>query len=486
MPQQPLMMIVLINVLGVAGILLWHLQGRSRPTARLIAQIVFFLAMSVAVALAGMDPLRFEAPQFDGLGGLVVAAKILWWTHLSWATIGFVRICIVLEGQPREARLLQDLVVAVVYLGVLLSIMAFVFGVRVGTLLATSGVIAIILGLALQNTLGDVFSGIALTLGRPYAIGDWVQLGDGTEGRVVASNWRSTYLLTAAHNQMVLPNSVLAKQVLTNVSKPDENHQLMLSLRIVPTGRPRFVIDVMHDVLASCNSIVHDPPPSVVLVGIGATAIEVELYFQVKGPSRRGAARNEVIDLVYRHCASNSLVLAMPVGTSQIPDSLISIPHTSLEESIGSSSFFIGLDEDGCRALVTLVIERQFAAGETILERGAAGDALMLVKSGVAAVNHDGQQGVRLAPGDWFGAIDVTTEALEQSEITAVTATKIFTIERASLDALMAERPELATIVLRNLASSEAARAAQIDRPALKSDSRHDLAYAIRTIFRNK
>lgn len=93
--------------------------------------------------------------------------------------------------------MIQDLIVAAVYLGVLLSILAFIFGVPIGTLLATSGVVAIILGLALQNTLGDVFSGIALTLGRPYIIGDWIELSDGTEGRVVASNWRSTYLLTA-------------------------------------------------------------------------------------------------------------------------------------------------------------------------------------------------------------------------------------------------------------------------------------------------
>ena len=78
---------------------------------------------------------------------------MLWWLHLAWALIGFVRIYLVFERQPREARLLQDLVVGVVYVGMLLSILAFVFAVPVGTLIATSGVFAIILGLALQNTL---------------------------------------------------------------------------------------------------------------------------------------------------------------------------------------------------------------------------------------------------------------------------------------------------------------------------------------------
>lgn len=151
MPQQTYPMFGLINVLGVVGIVIWHIQGRSRPAARLIVQIIVFLAMTATVALADLNPFRFDAPHLDSAGSLVVAAKILWWTHLSWASIGFVRIYIMLDDRPREARLLQDLIVALVYLGVFLSIMAFVFGVPIGTLLATSGVIAIILGLALQK-----------------------------------------------------------------------------------------------------------------------------------------------------------------------------------------------------------------------------------------------------------------------------------------------------------------------------------------------
>ncbi|MGO8542918.1 small mechanosensitive ion channel, partial [Rhizobium leguminosarum] len=87
--------------------------------------------------------------------------------HLAWAVIGFIRLYLVLEGSPREARLLQYLVIGVVYIGMALSVLAFVFGVPIGTLVATSGVVSIILGLALQNTLADVFSGIALTLVRP-------------------------------------------------------------------------------------------------------------------------------------------------------------------------------------------------------------------------------------------------------------------------------------------------------------------------------
>jgi small-conductance mechanosensitive channel len=321
--------LVLINLLGLAGIVVWHVQGRNRPTARLIIQILFFAIMTAVLIASGILPHRVDETHPKGMVGLLgVGARVLWWTHLAWAMIGFVRIYIVLDRKPREARLLQDLIVALVYLGVALSIMGFVFGAPVGTLVATSGAVAVILGLALQSTLGDVFSGVALMLGKPFVIGDWIQLGDGVEGRVVDNNWRSTQLLTGAHNIVVLPNSNLAKIALTNLSRPDETHMIALTVRIAATHRPHFVEDVMRTALQSCERIVQDPPSIVALKAIDAMALEVELQFRVAGPASRTPARNEVIDLVHLHCKANGLSLAMP------PQSLLYAPAPREEPAV--------------------------------------------------------------------------------------------------------------------------------------------------------
>ncbi|HEV7308039.1 mechanosensitive ion channel family protein [Ensifer sp.] len=305
--------LILINLLGAAGIAVWHLQGRGRPTARLVVQIVFFCVMTTVMIVAGLVPHRSGDAQFRGAAALLAtSARVLWWTHLAWSLIGFVRIYIVLEKRPKEARLLQDLVVAVVYLGVALSILGFVFNAPIGTLVATSGVVAIIFGLALQNTLGDVFSGIALTVGRPFAIGDWIALSDGTEGRVIENNWRSTFLLTGAHNVVVLPNSALAKVGLTNLSRPDETHQVPLLVRVLPDRSPEQVEQVMQAALLACARIVHDPMPVVALKTIDCVAIEVELQFRVKSPAERTPARNEVITRVHEQCRQGGLSLAPP------------------------------------------------------------------------------------------------------------------------------------------------------------------------------
>lgn len=131
-------------LVGVAGIVVWYVIPQSLSNTRLIVQIAFFLTMSVLLLDGAVVPYELtRSGETTARAILLAVAKALWWVHLAWALIGFVRIFLVFEGKPREARLLQDLVVGVVYAGMLLSVLAFVFGVPVGTLIATSGVFAI-------------------------------------------------------------------------------------------------------------------------------------------------------------------------------------------------------------------------------------------------------------------------------------------------------------------------------------------------------
>ena len=106
----------------------------------------------------------------------------------------FVRAVIITEHRPHEGKLVQDLLAGLIYLSAVFAVIAYVFGLPIQGLLATSGVIAaIILGLALQSTLGDVFSGIVLNFSRPYRPGSWISIDGGTDGRVIEMNWRATH-----------------------------------------------------------------------------------------------------------------------------------------------------------------------------------------------------------------------------------------------------------------------------------------------------
>jgi CRP-like cAMP-binding protein len=331
-----------------------------------------------------------------------------------------------------------------------------------------------------------VFSGIALTLGRPYVIGDWISLHDGTEGRVVASNWRSTHLLTGDHNVVVLPNSVLAKLGLTNVSQPDENHQLTLPIRVAPTRMPRTIVEVMRTVLESSNVIVKEPSPNVVLVGIDASAINVELQFRVTSPARRSDARNEIIDLVYRHCKANGLQLAMP------PESMVVMTdnprhdeHPATPTALGlieAQPIFSILSRDERIALATSATRRSFAAGTEIIREGETLASLMIVRAGIVAMKKDGEEIARLAPGDLFGEQSALAGKEESQALRAVTRVTVYQIDKDSLAPLLRERPELAEDLTANLAR----RQGMGDRSGMAGPKRERqrLNHRIRSMFR--
>ena len=484
-----------IASVGLAGIVVWHLIPKRLANARLIVQIGFFLVMSGMLLNQHVVP--YEAPRNEVTTAdavLMGSVKLLWWLHLAWALIGFVRIYLVVERKPREARLLQDLVVGLVYAGMLLSVLAFVFAVPVGTLIATSGVFAIILGLALQNTLSDLFSGIALNLGRPYVLGDWIVLSDGTEGRVVETNWRSTHLLTSDHNIAALPNSFLAKLGLTNVSSPDESHGLSLTVRLAPTKMPAIVADVMRTVLSSCNSILKEPPPAVKIRGLDAMAIEVELIFRVANVDQRLAARNEIFDLVYRHCKSAGLLLAMPstasISMTDLPtEETAAPPRVAPIDLIRAIPLFSRLTGDEQEALAATTSVRTYRKGEIIVRRGDMLSSLMIVRAGVIArlrgedETHLEEAG-RLAPGDFFGETGLLAGIGEMSTLRAMSHVVVYEIDQQSFAPLLLDRPEMAEDLAAILLAGTSPFADGGSAGQQHMSSKFALLSAIRTVFR--
>jgi small-conductance mechanosensitive channel/CRP-like cAMP-binding protein len=481
-----------LNSVGLAGIIVWHLIPSRRSNTRLVVQIAFFAAMTAILVGNNLMSFESEAPEtLDADALLVVSARLLWWIHLAWAIIGFVRIYLVLERYPHEARLLQDIVVGVVYLGVGLSILTFVFGIPIGALVATSGVVAIILGLALQSTLGDVFSGIALTLGRPYVIGDWIVLSDGIEGRVIESTWRSTHILTGSNNLVVLPNSFLARLGVTNVSRPDETHLLTLTVRIAPTRMPSVVMEVMRSVLLSCNSIVAEPPPAVALKSLDAVALVVELQFRVASPAERSRARSEVLDLVYRHCKSAGLLLAMPpesvVAMTDLPTGKTARPpHVEPIELIEAIPIFATLTREEKLSLAEAASAREFRKDEVIVRQGDLLPALMMVETGVIVMHCDSQETGRLAPGDFFGETGLLAGMAEACTLRALTRVTVYEIDQYAVAPLLANRPTLAEELVLSLSRRSLPAQAAVTETLPHDHRAHIFRKAIRRIFHNR
>lgn len=445
--------IVSTGILALVGAVVTRVWLRNHPTRRLIGQLGFFVALTALLLHHGIVPYEPGPADASNLQRVFVGlAKVIWWINAAWSLISVVRVFLIFERQPRDARLLQDLVVGVIYVGALLSVVAYVFNAPVGTLIATSGVFAIILGLALQSTLADVFSGIALNLSKPYGVGDWLVLGNGIEGRVVETNWRATHLLNGANDLVIVPNSDLAKARLTNLSSPQRSHGVSLSVRFAPTRAPSAIVEVMRAVLLSGNSILEKPEPSVQVKALDAGAVELELSFKVADIAAVGPARSEIFDLIYRHARANGLEFADPAAAGP------ALPARADKEEpsgrgtprrlLDAISLFSSLSGEERDSLAQNMTRRSFRKGEVMAVQGAVPKSLMIVRSGVATVtrHYKGRDSElrRLAPGDFFGEGGLLTGAGEPGTVRALTSVVAYEVTQDNLACLLRERPSMA------------------------------------------
>ncbi|MGO7180691.1 mechanosensitive ion channel family protein [Rhizobium brockwellii] len=424
-----------------------HIALPKPGARRLVIDCVFFAALTGL--LLWNDILPYSVEEVDPGVALRLVHGILksvWWLAGAMVLANCARVFLILEHKPREGRLLQDLVVAIIYVSAALCIIAYVFSLPVRTVIATSGVFAIVLGLALQSTLNDVFSGIALNLNRLLAVGDWVVLDHDVQGKVVETNWRSTQFLNKTGDLVVVPNSMLAKSRITNLSVPDMSHGASLSVKMQANAQPKAIADTMHQVLLSSSEILRTPSPSVSILGLSRDCIEVELSFRLPNLLSVAKAKNEIFDLVYRHSIAAGMSLASdpPGEHSENAGGEIDI----LKRLVDMAPIFANLSGDEKNALVAAAERVVLKEGAVIAKKGSVTTSLMILARGVAVVEDDGDEGriefARLAPGDLLGERGVLLGAEEVADTKALTDVTLYQISRTDVAELVRDRPAIA------------------------------------------
>jgi len=130
-------------------------------------------------------------------------------------------------------------------------------------LYVSTGAVAAILAFAMQQTLGDFFSGLALSIEKPFRTGDRLRFDDGTEGVVVDINWRSTQLRSANEGLFVVPNAMLSRQRFLNLRGPGQIFAEGFDIRVSAEADPREVIFLLRAAASRCQSVLRSPEPTV-------------------------------------------------------------------------------------------------------------------------------------------------------------------------------------------------------------------------------
>ena len=362
-------------VLGlfVVGVIASHLLFRRHPLGRAIVRVVFLIGLTLALLHARIIPYQPSEPTGVPLRDVVEAAlKIAWWSWAAWFLVGFLRVFVVIEQRPHEGKLLQDLMAALIYLAAAFAIIAYVLNLPIQGLLATSGAIAIVLGLALQSTLGDVFSGLVLNFSRPYRPGDWISIDGQTDGRVIETNWRATHILTAHRDLCIVPNSTIAKSRIVNASSPSGIHGVTVKVQVSAAATPALAADLLERAVLNCVSVLEMPSPSITTASLNAAYTEFQIDFFVGDLSSTTLAQNKLLDLIYRHLSAAGIDLALPANAPYRPtDGPMSATRTLAERVLDKAVLFAGLPATELSTIAAKLKLHSYDLDDNLVEPGA-------------------------------------------------------------------------------------------------------------------
>ncbi len=422
---------------------------------------------------------------------------------------------------PRRAgvripRLLRQVVAVLLCIFGAAIVFSHVWQLSVGPMLATTGAIGIVAGLALRNVLADFFSGIALNMEHPFRLDDFVLFHirgkrEPVAGFVREINWRSTTVLTPEDNLISVPNSLVAASTVENLSFPSPVYELELDIvldwHLDPTVLDPVLTAAMVDAWVRGATSGDRPPKFRIckLDGAGVTYRIVYLIDPRKKP--KGPARHTLLSCLQQHLRFAGLRPVMPM--MPLPDGaavpmveparqrpLLHDNSADRLHAIEHVALFGMLTAPERQRLSDNVRVCRVAEAAVVVKAGEQGSTMFIVAAGVLEVlipalattlqPQAGPTRVRtLAPGLFFGEMSLLTGAPRTATVVALCACVLYEVPHSVMAALWAERPELAlllsTVVTEHLQrDSVAAEAVSANTPLKRASMSDAIAERIR------
>jgi small-conductance mechanosensitive channel/CRP-like cAMP-binding protein len=358
-------------------------------------------------------------------------------------------------------RIFRDIAQGIVYVFVAVAVLRAV-GVDLGSLLTTSAILTAVIGLSLQETLGNLFAGLALHTERPFDAGDWVQLGDGNRmvGQVLEINWRATKLRTKDRTEIIVPNGIIAKTTIQNLSRPSPVMRRILPFQGPFGVAPNRIRTALAQALRGCPGVLAEPAPKIWTAGFGESGIDYQIVFFIDRFEISGTIESDARDRIAY--ALDRAKISMPFPVREL------VRATRDPGKAGDADLVAALERTEVLDLLPrAVLERVaavarpavFGAGETMVFQGdRADDMYVIVEGEVAVVTGSSPDQTteltRLGPGQLFGELAMLT-GVRGASVRAVVDTKVLSIALADFRVIVADVPGLGDAIAKRLSERQ-------------------------------
>jgi small-conductance mechanosensitive channel/CRP-like cAMP-binding protein len=437
----PAAVLLAIAIVGVVAL------RRFSDRVRIGFDAVCFLAISLYFLRQATFPVFLPLSGTADIAALWLrAVGGAWWLLGSRIIVAGLWFFVRRDRRSREARLFSDLSAAAIYIATAGVVLNSVFALPITGIVATSGVVAIVLGLALQNTLADVFAGIAVGIEAPFSVGDRIQIADGIEGRVVQVNWRSIRIQTDGDDVAIIPHSIIAKAEIINRSVPSQRRAGSVELTCPEGAGPERVIEMLLDATLLCPDILRAPAPCAVLKQLRPKRNVYEISFFVDSTKHLSSTKDLLLRGARRQLHHAGF---LDKTTGDETASLNGTANTvTARRLLHGLVLFECLTEQQIDGLSNRLNMRRLEPGEALFAEGATDTSLYVVSSGILEftrqVGSVSETVGCIGAGDYVGEIGMLTGATHAATAAALTYCQIYQLPREAIAPLLTENPELA------------------------------------------
>jgi len=349
-------------------------------------------------------------------------------------------------------QLLRQITSLLLYFVLFAVVMSKVLEQSVTAWLTTGTILAAVIGLALQDTLGNLFSGIALHLEGGFEVGDVLHSGDFV-GVVEQVSWRATRIRGFNNQLIVLPNSVIARERLEVFPRNNFNGRV-LQVGVDYNVPPATVVGILMQAASHIDGVARDVPVIARVASFADSAVVYEVKYYARDYSLRDRIDADVRKAVWYALRRNDISFATPIRAYQQYTPPVATGHQisggEVLELLRGVQLLSPLSEKAHEEIANAAQVHFYSKGEAILRHGTAGDSMFVVHSGNVSVRitDDSPQGwqevTQLGPHSVFGEMALLTGEARTADVVATNDVIAVEIGKKSLQPIVQSHPELA------------------------------------------
>lgn len=441
-------LVILYAVTAMAIYVVMLLLGRvmKRRFQVPLGWFYHLFCVSMALFLPSLMPhINFGAAEHHIQAAVVITG--------SFVAIAFLRHYLFEAGNRQHSsikvsKFLSQLGSVGIFLLATSLVLNVIYGLNVPGLLAGAGIAGIVLGLAAQETLGNIFSGFAIYFGGQFKAGDWLQIGE-HHAEIMEVNWRSTRLRTTDDVYLDIPNSSITKETLVNYTHPTRLHAMRLEIGLDYDSPPTKVKEVLIEAAQMAQYVSKERKPVVFLKDFAASSITYQIKFWMDDHSRLNETLSDIRTNLWYALRRHNISIPYPIQMEmhyEMPAKK-GTDRQLVREALSKVFFHECLSGPQVEQLVGCASLVDYGRGEQLILQGEDGSSMFIITEGRADVVVDiggaPRSVAQMDAGDCLGEMSLLTGEKRSATIVALTDMKVVELGKDTLAPIIAESPEL-------------------------------------------